>query len=88
MQSSANLWNSQEIPDMLGTLYSFTVDKIDVLVVTPLVTLCLILDPTRPHFPSTIIPHRCCTEGLELTDPKSVRLDDWTGHKEESCYAE
>ncbi len=54
--SSANPWNRQEIPDMLGTLYSFAVDKIDVLVVTPLVTLFLILDTTHPHFPTTVIP--------------------------------
>ncbi len=52
---------------MLGTLYSFAVDKIDVLVVTPLVTLFLILDTTHPHFPTTVIPHRCHTEGLSAT---------------------
>lgn len=52
---------------MLGTLYSFAVDKIDVLVVTPLVTLFLILDPTHPHFPTTVIPHRCHAEGLSAT---------------------
>lgn len=66
---------------MLGTLYSFAVDKIDVLEVTPLVTLFPILDPTHPHFPTTIIPHRCHTEGLEEADPKSLSLDGLRGHE-------
>lgn len=66
---------------MLGTLYSFAVDKIDVLEVTPLVTFFLILDLFHPHFPTTIIPHRCHTEGLEGADPKSVCLDGLTGHE-------
>lgn len=65
---------------MLGTLYSFAVDKIDALEVTPLVTLFLILDPAHPHFPTSVIPHRCHTEGLEEADPKSVGLDGLTGH--------
>lgn len=30
---SANRWDSREISDMLGTLYSFAVDEIDVLAV-------------------------------------------------------
>jgi len=67
---------------MLGTLYSFAVDKIDVLEVTPLVTLISNFRSGPPplsdlHYP----PRRCHTEGLEEADPKSVGLDGLTGHE-------